>query len=92
MASLTQRLDSLSPERRRYTLEALAGHLDTAGKHGRLQSLFANADWMHARVLSDRLRYDGYLVSVSICLKPVCHKGLRGFTGARLIIGSYAVS
>jgi TIR domain len=66
MASLTEKLDSLDAERRRYTLETLAGHLDAAGQHGRLQSLFASSDWMHARVRSDRFRYDGYLEDVAI--------------------------
>ncbi|MDP9219148.1 MAG: hypothetical protein M3P23_01235, partial [Actinomycetota bacterium] len=66
MATLTEKLDSLDAERRRYTLETLAGHLDAAGQSGRLQSLFASPDWMRARVRSNGFRYDGYLDDVAV--------------------------
>jgi hypothetical protein len=77
MTSLTEKLDSLDAERRRYTLETLAGHLDAAGHSGRLQSLFASSDWMLARVSSNRFRYDGYLEDVAI-----------GFRNARLCVAA----
>jgi hypothetical protein len=51
MTNLTQRLESLDAERRRYTLETLAGHLDDAGQHERLHALFADPEWMSARVM-----------------------------------------
>jgi hypothetical protein len=66
MTTLIEKLDALDAERRRYTLETLAAHLDAAGRYGRLQSLFAGSDWMQARVRSNGFRYDGYLDDVAI--------------------------
>src|SRR3954454_5658021 len=77
MTNLTEKLDSLDPGRRSYTLRTLAGHLYAAGHTDRLQSLFADTDWLYARVGSYRDRYEGYLDDLAL-----------GFRNARRQVGA----
>ncbi len=48
-----------------YLYAHLAYHLDAIDDYRALKALFADDDWLHARVVADDYTYDGYLVDCS---------------------------
>jgi hypothetical protein len=69
MMRLTKRIKFLDAERRRYTLETLASHLDDAGQYHRLHALFSDPEWMNARVRYAGFRYDGCVADLAVAFR-----------------------
>src|SRR6266516_1297431 len=66
MSNLLKRLDSMSPERRQYTLEALVQHLHYANDYEKLHTLFDSDEWMRVRFEGRHYTYDGFLADLEI--------------------------
>jgi hypothetical protein len=70
---LRARLGPMDVERRRYTLETLAGHLAAAGRHDRLGALFHDDGWLLARFEGSGYVYDDYLADLSLAWQGFAH-------------------
>ena len=64
--SLKERLASLDPERRRYTLDTLISHLVNGDQRERVHALFANRDWLDVRFQDSGNIYDDYITDLEM--------------------------
>ncbi len=64
--SLKERLASLDPERRRYTLDTLISHLVNGDQRERVHALFANRDWLDVRYQDSGNLYDDYITDLEM--------------------------
>lgn len=59
---------------RGYLYSFLAYHLHEAGREDELQALFADQNWMHARVVRDGYTYTGYLQDLNVAWEQVAYR------------------